>query len=46
MSLADQALEMAPENQLARDVRRRAWAKVGAQLADSQGLGSRPTRRR
>ena len=31
---------MAPENQLARDVRRRAWAKVGAQLADSKGLGA------
>ncbi len=36
--LADQALEMAPENQLARDVRRRAWAKVGAQLADSRSI--------
>ncbi len=40
VGLADQALELAPENQLARDVRRRAWAKVGAQLADSQGLGA------
>lgn len=38
--LADEALEMAPENQLARDVRRRAWGKVGTQLADSQGVGA------
>ena len=38
VGLADQALEMAPENQLARDVRRRAWAKVGAQLVDSRSI--------
>ena len=44
VGLADQALELAPESQLARDVRRRAWAKVGAQLADSQGLGATRTR--
>ncbi len=40
MSLADQALEIAPENQLARDVHRRAWAKVGTKVSDSHGLGS------
>lgn len=37
---ADQALEMAPENRLARDVRRRAWAKVGARICDSRAAGA------
>lgn len=36
VSLADQALAMAPDNQVARDVRRRAWAQVGTPLADSR----------
>ncbi|MDP6466906.1 MAG: FHA domain-containing protein [Pirellulaceae bacterium] len=35
LSLADELLELAPESQLARDARRRAWAKVGTRLADS-----------
>ncbi len=35
LSLADSLLELAPESQLARDARRRAWAKVGTRLADS-----------
>jgi hypothetical protein len=39
VGLADQALELAPENRLARDVRRKAWQKVGAQLGDSQDVG-------
>ncbi len=38
VSLADEVMELAPESRLARDVRRRAWAKVGAPLADSRGL--------
>jgi hypothetical protein len=39
VSLAEQALEMAPENRLARAVRRRAWAQVGTPLADSHRAG-------
>ena len=35
LSLADELLELAPESQLARDARRRAWAKVGTRLVDS-----------
>lgn len=35
LSLADALLELSPESQLARDARRRAWAKVGTKLADS-----------
>ncbi len=35
VSLADQALELAPNSQLARDVRRQAWAKVGTPFIDS-----------
>lgn len=38
LSLADELLELAPESQLARDARRRAWAKVGTRLADSYQL--------
>ncbi len=40
VSLADEALTRAPENRLARDVRRRAWAKVGARLTDSRAMGT------
>ena len=39
VGLADQTLGLAPENRLARDVRRKAWAKVGTRLSDSQALG-------
>jgi hypothetical protein len=35
LKLADELLELAPESQLARDARRRAWAKVGTRLVDS-----------
>lgn len=35
LSLSDELSELAPESQLARDARRRAWAKVGTRLADS-----------
>lgn len=33
--LADEVLELAPENSLAQHVRRRAWAHVGAPITDS-----------
>jgi hypothetical protein len=40
VSLADQALEMAPESRLAKNLRTKAWAKVGTPVGDSQrGLG-------
>jgi tetratricopeptide (TPR) repeat protein len=35
---ADQLLELAPENRVARDARRRAWAHVGAKVGESHGL--------
>jgi tetratricopeptide (TPR) repeat protein len=38
LKLADQLLEMAPENRVARDARRRAWAQVGAKVGESHGL--------
>jgi hypothetical protein len=38
VSLADAILELAPESALARDVRKRAWAKVGAKFSDSRRL--------
>ncbi|MBM4094997.1 MAG: FHA domain-containing protein [Planctomycetes bacterium] len=37
-SIADRALALAPENHLARDVRRRAWAQVGAGQAASAAV--------
>ena len=36
VAVADQLLELAPEHRLAQDARRRAWAKVGAKVGDSQ----------
>jgi len=38
LKLADQLLELAPDNRVARDARRRAWAEVGARVGDSRGL--------
>jgi tetratricopeptide (TPR) repeat protein len=38
LKLADQLLELAPENRVARDARRRAWAQVGAKVGESHGL--------
>lgn len=35
LKLADQLLEVAPENRVARDARRRAWAHVGAKVGES-----------
>ncbi len=40
LTLADRLLEMAPEHRLARHVRRRAWAQVGASLRDTQAVGA------
>ncbi len=38
LKLADQLLELAPENRVARDARHRAWAQVGAKVGESQQL--------
>ncbi len=38
LAIADQVLEIAPDNRLARDTRRKAWAKVGAKLNDSRRI--------
>ena len=38
VALTDQLLELAVESALAHKVRQQAWAKVGAQVADSQAL--------
>jgi hypothetical protein len=40
LTLADRLLEMAPEHRLARQVRRKAWAEVGASLRDTQAVGA------
>jgi hypothetical protein len=39
LPLADRMLAIAPDCQLAREVRRKAWAAVGARIIDSQRLG-------
>ncbi|MFV1966917.1 MAG: FHA domain-containing protein [Pirellulaceae bacterium] len=39
VAIADELLELAPECRLARDARRKAWAAVGANLADSGRVG-------
>jgi tetratricopeptide (TPR) repeat protein len=38
--LADQALQLAPESSLAREARKKAWAKVGAKVVDSRCVPS------
>jgi hypothetical protein len=35
VAIADELLELAPENRLARDARRKAWASVGAELPET-----------
>jgi tetratricopeptide (TPR) repeat protein len=41
VKLADQALELAPENRLAASVRQQAWAQVGTKLVESRvGAGA------
>jgi tetratricopeptide (TPR) repeat protein len=42
VATADSILEIAPENPVARDARRRAWKEVGAKVADSHLAGDRP----
>lgn len=39
LSLATELLAIAPENRLARDARKRAWAEVGAKVGDSRRFG-------
>jgi hypothetical protein len=38
-SLAGELLDIAPENRVARDARKRAWAEVGERIGDSRRLG-------
>jgi len=38
VAIANELLEIAPENRVARDARRRAWAEVGAPVGDSRRL--------
>lgn len=42
VATADSILEFAPENQVARDARKRAWNEVGAKIADSRAAAGRP----
>jgi hypothetical protein len=39
LALASELLELAPENRVARDARKRAWAEVGERIGDSRRLG-------
>jgi hypothetical protein len=39
LALANELLEIAPENRVARDARKRAWAEVGERIGDSRNLG-------
>jgi hypothetical protein len=39
LSRANELIEIAPENRVARDARKRAWAEVGEQIGDSRRLG-------
>ncbi len=39
LALANEMLELAPENRVARDARKRAWAEVGERVGDSRRLG-------
>jgi hypothetical protein len=42
VAIADQLLQLAPESTLAKDARKKAWAKVGAKFVDSRrGPGNR-----
>ena len=40
LKLADQLIELAPDNRVARDARRRAWAQVGAKVGESHNLSA------
>lgn len=39
LAAASEILETAPENRVARDARKRAWAEVGGRIGDSRRLG-------
>src|SRR5262245_48747042 len=39
LACANELIEIAPENRVARDARKRAWAEVGEQIGDSRRLG-------
>jgi hypothetical protein len=39
LAAANELLEISPENRVARDARKRAWAEVGEQIGDSRKLG-------
>jgi tetratricopeptide (TPR) repeat protein len=39
VATASELLEIAPENRVARDARKRAWAEVGERIGDSRRLG-------
>ena len=41
VSIADQLLQLAPESTLAKEARKKAWAKVGAKFVDSRLTPSR-----
>lgn len=39
LTAANELLELAPDNRVARDARKRAWAEVGERVGDSRRLG-------
>src|SRR4029450_11313 len=39
LACANELIEIAPENRVAREARKRAWAEVGEQIGDSRRLG-------
>lgn len=39
LTVANELLEISPENRVARDARKRAWAEVGERIGDSRRLG-------
>ena len=39
LGVANELLEITPDNRVARDARKRAWAEVGERLGDSRNLG-------
>ena len=39
LAAATELLEISPENRVARDARKRAWAEVGERIGDSRGMG-------
>ncbi len=39
LAVANELLEISPDNRVARDARKRAWAEVGERIGDSRNLG-------